>query len=98
MVANAVGMPWVVYLVVVALLSVAERLVFALTGSELDMVNRTGGYPADGHGRGRDDSGTGVVLLSCARVVAIWVKLDTAVYVQHSGTCYGGAAGYTHRK
>lgn len=40
MVANAIGMPWAVYLAVVALLSIAERLVFALTGSELDVVNR----------------------------------------------------------
>ena len=40
MVANAIGMPWAVYLAVVALLSIAERLVFKLTGSELDVVNR----------------------------------------------------------
>ena len=40
MVANAVGVPWAVYLVVVALLSMAERLVFGMTGSELDVANR----------------------------------------------------------
>ena len=40
MVANAVGVPWAVFLAVIALLSMAERIVFALTGSELDVVNR----------------------------------------------------------
>ena len=40
MLANAVGVPWAVFLTVIALLSMAERIVFALTGSELDVVNR----------------------------------------------------------
>lgn len=40
MLANAVGVPWAVFLAVIALLSMAERIVFALTGSELDVVNR----------------------------------------------------------
>ena len=38
--ANAIGIPWATYLTIVASLSVAERLAFALTGSELDAVNR----------------------------------------------------------